>query len=282
MTTRDERARIAEETLAIVERGGYELQDGQPVDIAEAQAAAVIGTELYTPERIDGLARGGSDGAAAATETAIETVNCTTFAGARSLLANAPGADVLCLNFASAHNPGGGFLGGSQAQEEALCRASGLYPCLLTQPRYYEINRAHPSALYTDHLVYSPAVPVFRDDEDRLITDPYAVSIVTAPAPNAGALRQNEPGAVARIGPTMARRIRAVLAVAAARHHRYLVLGAWGCGVFGNDPADVAGLFHDALLTPPFAGAFEAVLFAVLDRSPELSTFTPFSEALSG
>ena len=278
MANREGRARIATETLDIAERGGYELPDGGTVSIVAAQAAAMAGTTLYRPDDLVALTRDARDERDRA-NTTIDVHNCTTFAGAQLLLAD--DADVLCLNFASARNPGGGFLGGSQAQEEALCRASGLYPCLLTQPEYYEANRENRSALYTDHLIYTPRVPVFRDDADQLIAEPYGVSIITAPAPNAGAIRQNDPDAASDIGETMRRRIGAVLAVAADRGHHRLVLGAWGCGVFGNEPGEVAGLFREALTTPPFAGAFSRVLFAVLDFSSELHTFGPFHKALS-
>jgi len=69
------------------------------------------------------------------------------------------------LNFASAKNPGGGFLGGGSAQEESLARSSGLFPCINQMQQMYETNRAYRSCLYTDHMIYSPRVPVFRDDE---------------------------------------------------------------------------------------------------------------------
>src|SRR6185312_12808515 len=93
---------------------------------------------------------------------------------------------VVALNFASAKNPGGGFLGGAKAQEEDLCRCSALYTCQLTQSAYYEVNRATSSMLYTDNIIYSPDVPFFRDDRLQLLDEPFTVSIITAPAPNAG------------------------------------------------------------------------------------------------
>lgn len=184
---------------------------------------------------------------------------------------------VAVLNFASAKNPGGGFLNGSQAQEESLARASALYACLKHHTGYYEANRTESSLLYTDHLIVSPRVPVFRDDADQLLEEPWEVTILTAPAPNAGAVAKNQPQWVGRIEPTFRGRIEQVLSAAVAFDQTALVLGAWGCGVFRNDPADVARRFGEFLLSGgPFANAFEHVTFAILDRDG--STIEPFIE----
>lgn len=77
-------------------------------------------------------------------------------------------------------------------------------------------------------------MPVFRDDEDRLLEEPWEVTIITSPAPNAGAIAKNEPEAVDEIVPTFRRRIEQVLSAAVVFDQATLVLGAWGCGVFGN------------------------------------------------
>jgi uncharacterized protein (TIGR02452 family) len=174
---------------------------------------------------------------------------------------------VAALNFASAKNPGGGFLGGSQAQEESLARASALYASISKHIEYYEVNRATRSLLYTDHLIVSPRVPVIRDDEDRLLEEPWEVTIITSPAPNAGAIAENNPSESVQVEPTFRRRIEQVLSAAVAFDQTALVLGAWGCGVFRNDPATVARLFGEFLLPGgTFAKAFAHVSFAVLDR----------------
>jgi uncharacterized protein (TIGR02452 family) len=176
-------------------------------------------------------------------------------------------ARVLALNFASAKNPGGGFLGGARAQEEDLARASALYHCQVTQPAYYDANRGTASMLYTDHLIYSPDVPFFRDERLDLLEAPFLVSILTSPAPNAGEALRRDPGAGPDIRATLGERAGHVLAAAAEHGHRTLVLGAWGCGVFRNDPAHVAAVFH-RWLTGTFRGAFDRVVFAVWERSP--------------
>lgn len=275
MSGRNSRARIASETVAITQAGEYTSPGGKRVSMAESIRAAVDGSKLYRPgdtPMLRGVAEQAIVGRGGGSEpTRFEVVNETTFATARRLVARFEADRVAALNFASARNPGGGFLNGSQAQEESLARASALYPCLLRHSDYYDANRREVSPLYTDHLIVSPRVPVFRDDADRLLEEPWAVTILTSPAPNAGAVRQEHRQAVDRIEPTFRRRVEQVLAAAIAFEQTAIVLGAWGCGVFRNDPAVVAGLFGEFLLTGgPFANAFEQVAFAVLDRGNEI------------
>ena len=272
MASRKIRADIAQQTVVILERGWYTLPNGTTVSLGDSVRDAVQRSRHYAPgDFADVFAR--RDQLLAESQnpgpTRFDVVNATTLAAARKLVDTRPPGDVVCLNFASAKNPGGGFLSGSQAQEESLARASGLYACISPMTGYYETNRNQPSCLYTDNMIYSPAVPVIRDDDDQLLVVPYAVSMITAPAVNAGAVRANEPQNVSQVEPTMLGRTEKVLSLAVVHGHRSLVLGAWGCGVFKNDPADVAKWFHFHLCqSGMFARAFDVVVFAVLDNTP--------------
>lgn len=96
-------------------------------------------------------------------------------------------------------------------------------------------------------MIHSPGVPVFRDDRGRLLDTPYTVGFLTSPAPNAGVIRSRTPEDAHRIPAVLASRAERVLEVAAVRGYRRLVLGAWGCGVFMNDPAEVVGAFRALL-----------------------------------
>jgi uncharacterized protein (TIGR02452 family) len=234
---------------------------------------------LYTPETLRQLGTPESNSAS----TRFEVTSETTLEAARRLIQGGGLTGVACLNFASAKNPGGGFLSGSQAQEESLARSSGLYRSLNRTRAYYEANRYCETCLYTDHIIFSPEVPVIRDDAGKLLDEPYTVSVITAPAVNAGAIRSNEPEEVAEIGPVMLRRAGYVLAVAQANACEHLILGAWGCGVFQNDPREVAAIFADLLLGQgQYAGAFNSVVFAVLDRSDSRSVIQPFQSRFPG
>lgn len=191
------------------------------------------------------------------------------------------GGPVGCLNFASAKNPGGGFLGGAQAQEESLARSSGLYQCLLAAPEFYAFHRGQRDLRYSDRIIFSPLVPVFRDDDGELLAQPYLVSFLTAAAPNAGALGADHPHAATLPG-VLAVRAAKVLAVLLAGGQRRVVLGAWGCGVFRNSPDTVAAVFARHLRPGgAFHGRFEQVTFAVLDRAPGTPTFAAFARALA-
>ncbi|MGW7055293.1 TIGR02452 family protein [Streptomyces sp. NPDC054887] len=260
---------IAKETEEIVRAGRYAVPGGRTVPIGEEVAAALAGTRMYGP------------GPVAVTPdtdrtTAFEVTGESSLEAARRLTGRGAGP-VAVLNFASARNPGGGYLNGAQAQEEALCRASALYATLLRAPGFYAHHRADRSPFYTDRVIHSPGVPVFRDDRGALLATPYTVGFLTSPAPNAGVIRSREPDQEHRIPAALASRAERVLETAAARGYRRLVLGAWGCGVFMNDPAAVAGAFHAHLTgAGRFSGHFDEVVFGVLDRTRTESVLGAF------
>ncbi|MFZ6874406.1 TIGR02452 family protein [Undibacterium sp. Di27W] len=261
---RKQRADIAQETLTILERGNYMNQHGDQVSIQECLTAAQNASVHYLPEDLKEILL--SLSANKKFDTAINVSNESCLTAARRL-ASEDDARPLCLNFASAKNPGGGFLGGSEAQEENLAKSSGLYPCIAQMTAMYEKNRASQSCLYSDDMIYSPDVPVFRDDDYALLDNFYSASFITAPAVNLGALKKNEPDRVSEAASIMMNRVHLVLALALQHGHQHLVLGAWGCGVFGNDPKDVANYFLQALSQGSiFHGAFKKIVFAVLDK----------------
>ena len=128
-------------------------------------------------------------------------------------------------------------------------------------------------------MIWSPDVPVHRGDDGRLLAEPFPVSFLTSAAPNAGEALRRDPSARSRIRRVLHERAERVLAVAAHHGARRLVLGAWGCGVFRNDPGEVAGAFHSHLTGGgAFSSAFERVTFAIWDRSPGSVNRAAFAE----
>jgi uncharacterized protein (TIGR02452 family) len=270
---------VAEDTLAILARGEYLSPGGKAVVVRDLVDAAVRGTVLLGPDDLDAPPAGPANAPAACTAR-LEFTPETTARAARRLTEDEGVSKVFALNFASAKNPGGGFLRGASAQEEDLARGSALYTCQLTQRMYYDANRACGSMLYTDHFIYSPDVPFFRGDRNELLEAPYLVSVLTAPAPNAGEARRNGRKEGRGVRLTLERRARKVLLAAARFGHRTLVLGAWGCGVFRNDPAEVAGAFALGLEDPVLAGAFERIVFAIWERDKAHPTRRAFETRL--
>ncbi|MBS0659770.1 MAG: TIGR02452 family protein [Verrucomicrobia bacterium] len=276
---RNSRAQQAEETLAVLERGRYRAPDGTEVDLRADLERCLAATRLWQPEELARTAAGLRAGTTPRTDDArLELVNETTLQGASQLAAESGGARVGVLNFASARHPGGGFLGGSQAQEESLARSSALYASLRRQPDFYEHHRQSPSLLYSDRVIVSPDCPVFRRDDGLFLARPYWATFLTAPAPNRGALEAQQASEVGRIPAVFRQRIELVLAAARQAECEDLVLGAWGCGVFRNDPALVAGLFAEWLAPGTFwRRSFRRLRFSVFDRSAGGEVFAAFA-----
>ena len=263
--SRASRAALARETVAILDAGGYQFEDGTTVDLAARIRDCVFETVLYEPEAVERLMEEARAPGRGKVESTISVHNETTLQGARSLAQE--GHDKIgVLNFASAKNPGGGFLNGSQAQEESLARSSALHASLMTAPDYYDYHRSRNDPLYSHRAIFSPGCPVFRDDDGTPLREPLLqVDIITCPAPNAGAVKQNRPESTALIPGTLRERAAYVLALALHKDCDALVLGAWGCGVFQNDPEMVARIFSDLLQGEVFSGRFRCVRFSVLD-----------------
>jgi len=257
--------RLGLEAVAIIEAGHYESPSGKTVDIAAFIESAKAGTESYPPGRSTPVSRKG------AWDTVIEIENESTLSAGERLLRS--GLNPVVLNFASATHPGGGFLNGARAQEEYLARSSGLYACLARNPMY-AFHREQADQLYSDYVIYSPGVPVFRDDSGALLEDPYSIGVITSPAVNASGLPL---GRMGEIEEAMRGRIRKVLSVGLLHGHDAIVLGAWGCGAFGNDSSLMARLFKESIRVD-FPGAYNRIVFAIVDTWEDRRTIGPFRE----
>ncbi|MFE1591201.1 TIGR02452 family protein [Nocardia sp. NPDC058705] len=242
----------------IAERGSYRTAAGEMVEIGAQVRAAVAGTVSYSPAQLDVLVSEPAPGAGA---PGIEVTGEGSVQAARRLFADGGAGRVAVLNFASARNPGGGYLRGARAQEEDLCRHALLYSSLVQAPDYYAAHRASSDLHYSHRVILSPDVPVIRDDQGGLAA-PFPVTFLTSPAPNFTQLARRSD--MVDVREVLVQRAERVVAVAARHEVRVLVLGAWGCGVFGNNPAEVADAFAAAL--DRWGAAFDRVVFAVWDR----------------
>lgn len=173
---------------------------------------------------------------------------------------------VLVLNLASERHAGGGWQTGAMAQEEALCYRSSLY--LSLHKSYYPL----PSL----SCIYTPSVLIIRSatSSGHVLYNTPAPDLPVASILSVAALRHpslTDDGtgfkSVGQRAETK-RKIRVCLRVAARMGHTKLVLGALGCGVFGNPPGEVAKCFLEVFREAEFQGGWwESVVFAVMDNA---------------
>ncbi len=287
---RSTRVQAAKETIQIIKNGFYINSKGERIDIDVAQKNAVDNSILYKADAFEPVfvkrnttiikSRKEAEKQGISHKTFFEVTQETTLEACARLSLIEKREKIFVLNFASAKNPGGGFLNGAQAQEESLARASGLYACQMANFELYQIHRNTKSCLYTDNMLYSPDVPVFRDDDNDLLDVPYFVSFLTSPAVNYGVVvRQEEDTEPPKIPSTMLVRAEKILSIAVEKGYKTLVLGAWGCGVFQNPAKNVAEYFHLLLLEDPlFINYFDKVVFAIYQKGKEKSTIEAFKE----
>ena len=183
-------------------------------------------------------------------------------------------------NFASFTHPGGGVAKGSTAQEESICRISTLYPCLTDQRMmdgFYIPHKGFGSSLFNSDIIYTPGVKVFKLDSNNPITLPreswYDVDVITCAAPNL----RNGKVPDTRLFELQKERVSRILNVAMRHEANCLVLGAFGCGVFENDPSIVAQASKEALSY--YEGCFRKVVFAIYSHSDD-ANFKAFSKIL--
>lgn len=153
------------------------------------------------------------------------------------------------LNFASFKNPGGGFLRGAVAQEEYLCQNSTLYNVLSKFPAYYEKNRLNTNdALYWNRAIYSPGIIILPSETK--------IDVLSCTAPNVRASHASD----TKKTKALVSRIKFVLDILEKEECDTVILGAFGCGVFGNDPKLVAETFKRQRV---LLRGFSKVIFAI-------------------
>lgn len=260
---RDVAAALGHSAVAIATTGTYRNPAGEEVDIRHAVASAIAAKASLPPDASlpEGMVRG-------VARTEFQVANLTTLQAAHGMIDR--GLRPLALNFANGVTPGGGFLSGSRAQEEVPCRSSALYATLDGDPMY-AAHRARTDYESSAWCILSPRVPVFRDDAGSPLAAPFLLDFITCAAPVATRVDQPRSAALMR------ERIRRVLAIARAYGYDSLVLGAWGCGAFGNDPTLTATDFRTAL-EDEFHSAFSHIAFAITDWSYDRKFLGPFRE----
>ena len=231
-------------------------------------------------------------GAKAIKDAKVTITTNRTFEAATKLNKKYPNKKIAVLNFASATNPGGGVVNGSSAQEESLCRCSTLYPVLNSSyllKNYYLPNRKEHNPLHNNVVIYSPGIIICKSDDGtykRLNKEEFIkVDVISAAAPN---LRErptnkfnNDGYNTLSISDKELYEIhisRGKQIIEAAMHHNVdiLVLGAFGCGAFKNNPSIVAKAYKE--LMKQYAKYFVEIEFAIYCREYDKENYYIFKE----
>jgi uncharacterized protein (TIGR02452 family) len=180
---------------------------------------------------------------------------------------------IAILNFADPYKAGGEVFDGEDTQEEDICRCTTLYETLIKdecRKGYYKANTLeYEYGIFSDRLIYSPDVIVLKDEHYELTPCFPKVDVITCPAPiDCDDIYIFES------------RIKCIIGAAYSRGINTLVLGAWGCGAFGNNPEIVSQAFKNMITEYP---VFDNVVFAIRNtrRKPD-SNYEVFKRVIQG
>lgn len=180
---------------------------------------------------------------------------------------------IAAVNFANAHRIGGAFLGGSNAQEEEICRRSNLYSQLIAYSQVDQKNKekyavrgardSYAAPLHAQETIVSPTVTVYKARDFTNLDEPYTVGIITSAALNLSG-RNGDKNSQATINATR-QKIRSQIASAVHMKAKVLIVGAFGAGSFANDPLIVSSIYAEEL--KEFGGYFDTIVFAIISPS---------------
>lgn len=271
--TINERIGAMKENIAIC-KDGYYLVDGMVKCLSEQIIYMLNNVKTYTPQEANALL-GEKDIKSSKVNEGCCVYELRNESVVDTIFDVANEGKVGVLNFASARHPGGGCLSGANAQEEVLCYSSLLYNALVNQP-YYDINQKHGSCDYTDAFIYAKKVPFIRDSDGFLTFNSVNVDILTAPAVNKAVLSNKLDRLNIHqsydVNTIMKNRMQIILSKF-ARECDTLILGAFGCGVFGNNPYDVAYLWRTLLIVKGYEKYFKRVIFSVYGKNANYIAF---------
>lgn len=278
---------MLEDTLQIMKRGRY-LKNGKTVNL-KLTLDQMKECYIYLPDKIKEICnRRDFEHVHVMGRVGVGCRNIDSFGMAleqykwKFLFSGKKAKNILVLNFANPVNPGGGVRWGARAQEEDLCRKSSLLLSLESDyaQRYYRYNKSLRTYMGSDAIILTPNVEIIKDVNGELLDESIVVSVMTCAAPM---ITQGMEGlSNEQYQALFYNRICGILKCAAYWGYQALVLGAFGCGAFGNDAKLVSDLFYKALKEFNFDGMmakdfFRRIDFAVLDRTSEQYNFNEFN-----
>ena len=177
------------------------------------------------------------------------------------------------LNMASYKRPGGGVHNGARAQEECLFRCSNLIQVVPTSFYPLEVNEA----LYTKDAI-------FFKDKDYEYMEPVVCDVITIAAINLNENAKYDPVQnITEYRKITKDKIRLMVSLAAQNGVKNLILGAWGCGVFNNDPTTMSQYFSEVLIGEGYSVDFDNIVFAIInDHNSVGNNFDIFNNHFNG
>ena len=281
--TREENVAVYNNTVVIVNQGGYMSPKGEEIRI-HSQEEMVNGTKFYGKKVVidyDAIPR---------YETEVKVIDKDCIYAAKDLIDR--GFNPCMLNMASFSTPGGGVMKGSSAQEENIFRRSNIFKSLY---QFHSIGenlgikqREERYPLdYNFGGIYTPHVTIFKGGSDTrytLLEEPFEVAVVSVSAVKNPTLKNGklEPWVI----DTTKSKIRQILDIALENGHDSLVLSAFGCGAYKTPPTEMAKLFKEVIESKNYKGAFKVIHFAIINvpstngsHNPE-GNFQPFKNVL--
>jgi uncharacterized protein (TIGR02452 family) len=186
----------------------------------------------------------------------IQTINSDTVSAA---LEYSRKGRTAILNMASFKRPGGGVANGAKAQEECLFRCSNLSKVISNEFYPLGVNEG----LYTRDAVF------FKDFNYNQI-EPFMVDVITVAAINLS--KEDNPKEILdSYDVIMMDKMRLMFDMALQNGCKNIILGAWGCGVFSNNPVNIASMFEEVMMKrknrvdSTYHECFENIIFAVIN-----------------
>lgn len=183
------------------------------------------------------------------------------------------GYNPVILNMASDKAPGGGVTRGSSAQEESLCIQGGLYDPLMKFNKYYPWEKNNIEGFY------HPNVPFIRDVNFAFLDKPYYMGVISMAMLRHKIKAKTNTSRGTEAYNVIYNKIDTFLATAYLYGHDAVVLGAWGCGAFGNDPVKVSQIFKD-VIKDKYSKTFERILFGIVDNEKS-DNYTVFKKTFA-
>ena len=272
---RKRRAEIFQQTINIVESGAFDSINGNHIQFPDPEIMA-RNTIFYKEElRIN------KNNYYDSMEITVLNIDCVQ----EGKQLKDAGFNPAILNMASGHNPGGGVIRGASAQEENLFRRSNLFQSMYQYAEFapmYGIKKSEDQYPLDFHFggIYTPDAFFFRGleiDGYPLLDEPFSLSVISVPAIN---IRRHEMELETYMTTTKDK-IRTILRIGIVHEHDALVLSAFGCGAFGNDPYVMAALFEEVFCEPEFKNSFRKIVFAIIDDHNSNGNYAAFNRIIN-